>query len=166
MKKIFILATLSLPLWAVSGISMSLSACAAPAQKAEYKLWYDKPSEVWTDALPLGNGAIGAMVYGGVAQERICLNEETIWAGQPNRNANPHAPEALPKVRQLIYEGKNKEARDLATSKIMSNTNWGMPYQPFGDLNISFPGHIDYSGYYRELSIDSAYAVVNTRSAA
>jgi len=160
MKKIFILAALALPLGAMTGVISDVQAAVAPSQQAEYKLWYDKPSEVWTDALPLGNGAIGAMVYGGVAQERICLNEETIWAGQPNRNANPHAPEALDKVRQLIYEGKNREARDLATSKIMSNTNWGMPYQPFGDLNISFPGHIDYSGYYRELSIDSAYAVV------
>jgi len=135
---------------------MTLSGCA----KTEYKLWYDYPSEVWTDALPLGNGRIGAMVFGNPTMERIALNEETIWAGQPNANANPEALKALPVIRQLVFDGKYKEAQDMATAKVMSATNWGMPYQPFGDLYVSFPDHQKYTDYYRELSLDSARAIV------
>ena len=77
---------------------LSLQATAQP-----YKLWYDKPALVWTDALPLGNGRLGAMVYGIPATERLQLNEETIWAGQPNKNANPHAKAALPVVQNLHH---------------------------------------------------------------
>lgn len=123
-------------------------------------LWYDRPAQVWTEALPLGNGRLGAMVYGNPAIEQIQLNEETLWAGSPNNNANPDALEYIPKVRQLVFEGKYLEAQNLATEKVMSNTNSGMPYQSFGDLRISFPGHGRYTNYYRELSLDSAKAVV------
>ncbi len=133
------------------------------ATAQEYKLWYDAPAQVWTEALPLGNGRLGAMVYGTPAVERIQLNEETLWAGRPNNNANPEALEYVPKVRQLVFEGKYLEAQTLATQKIMSSTNHGMPYQTFGDLHIAFPGHGNYTDYYRELSIDSARAVVRYR---
>ena len=124
-------------------------------------LWYDRPAQLWTEALPIGNGRLGGMVYGNVATERIQLNEETIWAGQPNNNANPEAKEYLPKVRQLVWEGRYKEAQDMATAHVQSKTNHGMPYQPFGDLYISFPGQEGYSHYYRELSLDSARAITN-----
>lgn len=123
-----------------------------------YKLWYDKPAEVWTEALPLGNGRLGAMVYANPAIDQIQLNEETIWAGRPNSNANPDALENIPKIRELIFAGKYVEAQDLANEKVMSNINSGMPYQPFGDLRMSFPGHANYSDYYRELDLDSAKA--------
>ncbi|SCD21504.1 putative Alpha-L-fucosidase [Proteiniphilum saccharofermentans] len=123
-----------------------------------YKLWYDKPAAVWTEALPLGNGRLGAMVYANPAIDQIQLNEETIWAGRPNSNANPDALENIPKIRELIFAGKYVEAQDLANKKVMSNTNSGMPYQPFGDLRMSFPGHASYSDYYRELDLDSAKA--------
>ena len=69
----------------------------------EYKLWYDRPAQVWTEALPLGNGRLGAMVYGTPGIEQIQLNEETIWAGRPNNNANPNALEYIPKVRELVF---------------------------------------------------------------
>ncbi len=123
-------------------------------------LWYDKPAQVWTEALPLGNGRLGAMVYGNPATEQIQLNEETIWAGQPNNNANPDAKEWIPKIQQLVFEGKYREAQDMCTAHVKSATNQGMPFQPFGDLRISFPGHSRYDNYYRELSLDSARAVV------
>ena len=125
-----------------------------------HKLWYDKPAATWTEALPLGNGRIGAMVFGNPAIDQIQLNEETIWAGRPNSNANPKALAYLPKIRELLFAGKYKEAEDLATAKVMSNTNSGMPYQPFGDVRLSFPGHGKYSGYYRELDLDSAKALI------
>ena len=130
------------------------------AQSSDYKLWYDKPAQVWTEALPLGNGRLGAMVFGNPASEQIQLNEATIWAGQPNNNANPDALANIPKVRELVFAGKYLEAQTLATEKVMSKTNHGMPYQTFGDLRISFPGHTRYTGYYRDLNLDSACAVV------
>lgn len=135
---------------------MSLEAMAGQ----EHKLWYDSPAQVWTEALPLGNGRLGAMVYGNPGAEQIQLNEETIWAGQPNNNANPEAREWISKIRQLVFDGKYREAQDMATAHVKSKTNQGMPYQPFGDLRLNFPGHIRYENYQRELSLDSARVVV------
>lgn len=141
--------------------ALTVSAAAFAAHPADHhRLWYDKPAQVWTEALPLGNGRLGAIVYGNPAQEQIQLNEETIWAGRPNNNANPEALEWIPKIRQLVFEGKYKEAQDMATAHVKSKTNQGMPFQPFGDLRISFPGHSRYTDYYRELSLDSAKTVV------
>jgi alpha-L-fucosidase 2 len=128
-----------------------------------YQLWYDRPAMTWTQALPVGNGTMGGMVYGTPAVERIQLNEETIWAGQPNQVCNPAAKENLPKVRQLIFEGKYKEAEKLANEKVMplgANQNCGMPYQPFGDLWIAMPGHANYTEYERLLDLDNARSVV------
>ncbi len=130
------------------------------AQQPKYTLWYDQPAHEWVEALPLGNGRLGAMVFGGPMEERIQLNEETIWAGQPNENANPNALEALPIIRDLVFQGKFVEAQHMATEKVMSNKNHGMPYQTFGDLKLSFPNHSEYSNYYRELSLDSAKVIV------
>ena len=129
----------------------------------EYRLWYDQPAQTWTQALPIGNGVMGGMVFGTPAVEHIQLNEETIWAGQPNNVVNPHAKEALPEVRQLIFEGKYKEAQTLADAKVMPRAvdkNMGMPYQPFGDLYIAMPGHADYRNYERWLDLDNARSVV------
>ena len=86
---------------------------------AQHRLWYDQPAMTWTQALPIGNGVMGGMVFGAPAVEHIQMNEETIWAGQPNNVINPNAKQALPKVRQLIFEGKYKEAQDLANAKVM-----------------------------------------------
>ena len=122
-------------------------------------LWYDRPAANWNEALPIGNGRLGAMVFGNVSADRLQLNEETIWAGQPNNNANADALEYLPKVRQLVWEGRYKEAQDMATAHVQSKTNHGMPYQPFGDLYIHVPGQGAYTDYYRELSLDSARAI-------
>ena len=134
--------------------------CAVAQQ---HRLWYDQPAQTWTQALPIGNGVMGGMVFGTPAVEHIQLNEETIWAGQPNNVVNPHAKEALPEVRQLIFEGKYKEAQALADAKVMPRAvdkNMGMPYQPFGDLYIAMPGHADYRNYERWLDLDNARSVV------
>ena len=135
---------------------------AASSLAKGHTLWYDRPAMTWTQALPVGNGRLGAMVFGNPAVERVQLNEETIWAGQPNFTLNPRAKAALPRVRKLIAEGKYREAQNLADADIMpgANRNHGMPYQTFGDLYIAMPGHGDYSGYRRELSLDSALSVV------
>ncbi|MDR3262173.1 MAG: glycoside hydrolase family 95 protein [Tannerella sp.] len=140
-----------------------LCGCHQPSGTGtEYlKLWYDTPAENWVEALPIGNGRLGAMVFGRPAQEKIQLNEETIWAGQPNNNINPDALAAIPEIRKLMFEGKFREAQALADEKVMTKVNQGMAYQPAGDLNLAFAGHETPSQYYRELDISSA--VTTTR---
>ncbi len=120
------------------------------------KLWYNHPARQWVEALPVGNGRLGAMVYGDPYKETIQLNENTVWAGQPNRNDNPDAREALSEVRRIVFEGKYKKAQDLVNQKFISKISNGMPYQTVGDLNLLFPGHENYSDYYRELDIEEA----------
>jgi alpha-L-fucosidase 2 len=124
-------------------------------------LWYDKPAADWNAALPVGNGRLGAMIFGTPEVERIQLNEATVWAGSPNNNANPAAKEALPKVRQLIFDGKYGEAQRMVDDKMMPATNAGMPYQSMGDFYLSFPGHSNYTDYYRDLNIGKAVASVS-----
>ncbi len=141
-----------------SSIIIGLLSFVSPAM-AQYKMWYNEPAKVWTDALPLGNGRLGAMVYGIPAAERIQLNEESIWTGQPNNNSNAKALKAIPKIQQMVWNNQYDEAENLINSDVMSNTNNGMAYQPFGNVYISMPGIMNYSGYHRELSLDSA---VNT----
>ena len=144
-------------------LSLTLLSTTLFMTAREYRLWYDQPAQTWTQALPIGNGVMGGMVFGTPAVEHIQLNEETIWAGQPNNVVNPSAKEALPEVRRLIFEGKYKEAQDLANQKVMPNAvgqNMGMPYQPFGDLYIAMPGHAEYQNYERWLDLDHAKTVV------
>lgn len=136
---------------------MALSMQLAKAQQdGKLVLWYDKPAKQWVEALPVGNGRLGAMVYGNPSNEIIQLNENTVWAGSPNRNDNPDAKEALPKVRQLIFDGKYKEAQDMVNEKFITKTSHGMPYQTVGNLKLSFPGHESYSNFYRELDLEKA----------
>jgi alpha-L-fucosidase 2 len=131
--------------------------CDVSAQNNSYlKLWYTNPAKQWVEALPVGNGRLGAMIFGDPSKETIQLNENTVWAGQPNRNDNPDAKEALPVVRKLIFEGKYKEAQDIINQKFITKSSHGMTYQTVGNLILSFPGHERYSDYYRELDIDKA----------
>ncbi|MDD4828496.1 MAG: glycoside hydrolase N-terminal domain-containing protein [Bacteroidales bacterium] len=98
------------------------------------KLWYDKPAAQWIEALPVGNGRLGAMVYGHPCRETWQLNENTVWAGQPNRNDNPLALEALPEVRKLIFNQQFGGAQALIDKHFISKTTHGMPYQTVGNL--------------------------------
>lgn len=123
----------------------------------ELKLWYAQPAQEWVEALPLGNSRLGVMVYGNPAQEELQLNEETVWGGGPHRNDQPKALKALPNVRQLIFEGKNEEAQQIIDSEFRTPQN-GMPYQTIGSLLLNFPGHEEYSDYYRDLNIENAIA--------
>jgi len=126
-------------------------------QSNNLKLWYNHPSgDVWENALPVGNGKVAAMVYGNVAQEILQLNEGTVWTGSPNRNDNPDALAALPQIRKLIFEGKQKEAQELAAEKMQTRKSNGQMFQPVGNLLLSFPGHEGYTNYYRELDIENA----------
>jgi len=125
------------------------------------KLWYAHPAKQWVEALPIGNGRLGAMVFGDPSKEIIQLNENTVWAGQPNRNDNPNAKEALLEIRRLVFEGKYKEAQDLVNKNMISKTSQGMPYQTVGNLKLSFPEHENYSNYYRKLDLEKAIATTH-----
>ena len=130
---------------------------SAFSQEKDLKLWYKSPAgSVWEAALPIGNGRLAAMIYGNTAHEKISLNESTVWSGSPNRNDNPDALGALPEVRKLLFEDKYVEANALAEKAIQSKKNNGMKYQPVGDLNLNFPGHENFSNYYRELNLADA----------
>ncbi|WP_162794290.1 glycoside hydrolase family 95 protein, partial [Runella rosea] len=123
------------------------------------KLWYTKPSgNTWENALPIGNGRLGAMVYGNVEKETIQLNEHTVWSGSPNRNDNPEALAALPEIRQLIFEGKQKDAERLANKAIITKKSHGQMFQPVGNLHLTLEGHENYTDYNRELDIERAVA--------
>lgn len=142
--------------------SFALMVMDAAAQDASYlKLWYDKPSgETWENALPIGNGRLGAMVYGNVENETIQLNEHSVWSGSPNRNDNPKALQSLPEIRRLINEGKHKEAEEIANKTIISQSSHGQMFQPVGNLLLDFAGHQQFANYYRELDIEKALATV------
>lgn len=125
--------------------------------KRKLKLWYNQPSgKTWENALPIGNGFLGAMVYGNVENEIIQLNENTVWSGGPNRNDNPNALAALPEIRKMIFEGKHKDAEKLGNQAFISKKSQGQMFQPVGNLNLSFVGHEKYSNYRRELDIENA----------
>lgn len=123
----------------------------------DLKLWYGQPAKVWTEALPLGNSRLGVMVFGGTAHEELQLNEETLWGGGPHRNDNPKALQVLPQIRQLVFEGRYREAQDLVARNFETPRN-GMPYQIIGSLNLHFPGHDSVTDYYRDLNIEKAVA--------
>jgi alpha-L-fucosidase 2 len=126
---------------------------------AELKLWYRQPASTWNEALPVGNGRLGAMIFGQPGREQLQLNEETVWSGGPNNNINPAIKDVLPQITRLIFEGKYVEAENLALEKVVS-PNSGMKYQPVGNLWIDFPGHEKATNYYRDLNIENAVASV------
>ena len=118
-------------------------------------LWYLQPAKEWTEALPVGNSRLGAMIYGNPAREELQLNEETVWGGGPHRNDNPNALQNLDEVRRLIFEGQNKEAERIINRDFMTPRH-GMPYQTIGSLFLTFAGHENYTDYRRELDISKA----------
>ena len=146
---------------AIAAITSSTAATAAPAGSDLNVLWYDKPATKWVEALPVGNGRLGAMIFGGVNQERLQLNEGTLWAGGPYDPVNPQAKEALPQVRQLINEGKYREAAQLISAKVMAKPLAQMPYQTLGDLLLAFSGSTNVENYRRELDLATASTSVS-----
>jgi alpha-L-fucosidase 2 len=121
-----------------------------------WALWYGRPAERWVEALPIGNGRMGAMVFGGVKRERIQFNEDSLWTGSPQNYQHPGAAEYLPLIRQLLLDGKQREAQELATEHFMSVPLRQSAYQPFGDIELNVDGDGTIKNYRRWLSLDSA----------
>jgi len=132
------------------------------------KLWYQAPANIWEEALPIGNGRLAAMIYGGIENEMIQLNEETVWAGEPGNNIQFELKDQLPQIRKLIFEGKYKDAQELADHylpfDVDGKNNYGMYYQPVGNLIMTFPDMKNVQNYYRELDIASALCKVTYQS--
>ncbi|WP_448660012.1 glycoside hydrolase family 95 protein [Sphingomonas sp. CJ99] len=126
---------------------------------ARWKLWYRAPARRWVEALPVGNGRLGAMVYGDPAQERLQLNEDSLWAGGPYDPVNPQARAALPRVRALIAEGRYAEAQALANDTLMARPLSQMPYQTAGELILDQPLAGAVSDYRRWLDLDEAVMI-------
>src|SRR3974390_691069 len=136
----------------------------ASAPREPLSLWYRQPAEKWVEALAIGNGRLGAMIFGGVNQERLQLNEGTLWAGGPYDPVNPEGKEALPQGRQLGNEGKSLEAAQLLSAKVMAKPLGQMPYQTVGDLLLTFPATTNVENYRRDLNLDTAEATVSYTS--
>jgi alpha-L-fucosidase 2 len=133
-------------------------------ENMDLKLWYDKPSgPVWENAVPIGNGRLGAMIYGNVDTETVQLNEHTLWSGSPNRNDNPESLASLAEIRKLIFQGRQKDAERLANKAIVSTTSHGQMFEPLGSLRIAFEGAGSFTDYHRELDISTAVARTSYR---
>ncbi|MCP4726502.1 MAG: glycoside hydrolase family 95 protein, partial [bacterium] len=133
---------------------------------SELKLWYSKPANIWTEALPIGNGRLGAMVFGNVHKERIQLNEESIWAGKPYNTNNPKALANLPKVRELIFNEEFEEAYRLATETMLGTPPRIRSYQTGGDIYIETDSTDEIRNYKRELILESGVCRVTYKSGA
>jgi len=138
---------------------LSMATIAHAQQDKDLKLWYRQPAgERWENALPVGNGRLGAMVYGNVELENIQLNEQTVWSGSPNRNDYPEMLKVLPEVRRLIFEGKQAEAQKLLEKEVKFTKSSGQMFEPVGSLRLAFDGQENFSDYRRELDIGRAVA--------
>jgi alpha-L-fucosidase 2 len=136
------------------------------AAENDNMLWFDRPAQYWVEALPLGNGRLGAMVYGGVESDTIQLNEDTFWSGSPYNNVNPNALKALPKIRAAIDSGNYQRAQYLSMHNITADravTGHGMMYESVGNLILTFP-HKQFTDYRRQLSLHDAVAATTYQS--
>ena len=134
---------------------------AVEALAKRLSLWYQTPAKKWTEALPLGNGRLGAMVFGGLEREQLQLNEDTLWAGGPYTPDNTNALAALPEARRLVFEGKYDQAASLVGRSMLGKPMSQMPYQTVGDLILDFPAAAAAENYRRELNLDTALASVS-----
>lgn len=142
---------------------LSLLVCQAiVGQDQDLKLWYGEPASVWEEALPLGNGRIGAMVFGNPTEELIQLNESSLWSGGPKDNTNPKALAALPDIRKAVNDGDYKKAADLWRNNAQGP--YTQCYLPMADLRLKMSLNADAENYYRDLNISDAISKVEFES--
>lgn len=137
--------------------SVATMVCAVSSVANDLKLWYTEPAHTWVEALPVGCSRMGAMVYGGTAEETIQLNDETLWGGSPHRNDNPKSLKYLQQIRQLIFDGHTAEAQRMIDTTFYTGRS-GMPYMTIGSLKINTQGHDNVTNYRRELDLERAVA--------
>jgi alpha-L-fucosidase 2 len=147
-----------------SGLGRSAISPAQSSTQMAPRLWYAGTARRWVEALPVGNGRLGAMVFGGTSRERLQLNEETLWSGGPYDPVNPEARGALAEVRRLIFAGEYEKASRLVDARVLAKPSGQMAYQSMGDLRLVFPGIGAASDYRRELDLDGAIATTRFSS--
>ena len=151
---LFFAATATVSVGATPAAIYQPSALSSP-----HLLWYAQPAAKWEEALPIGNGRLGAMVFGGTADERIQFNEDTLWTGRPHDYARAGAVDNLPELRRLIAEGgHDKELKEFVRTKFLGDPSRQSAYQPFGDVRLHFSGHEKVTNYRRELNLDTGVA--------
>jgi len=160
-----VLATLGLAA-AYPGLAGATVVARGDGPRERLALWYERPARQWVEALPVGNGRLGAMVYGRPLQERLQLNEDTLWAGGPYRFDNPNFKDALPRVRALLDAGKYREATALTGESLIAQPPTQMPFGAAGDLLLDFHGIAGAQGYRRALDLDTAIATTRFASGA
>jgi len=160
-----LLATTGLAALGWPGLAGAQLAVASRASRDDLSLWYEKPAGPWIEALPVGNGRLGGMVFGRPAQERLQFNIDTLSAGGPYAPENPDALAALPQLRSLIDAGRFHEAEKLANERFMGRPMTQMPYGTAGDLLLDFAELQPPTGYRRWLDLDTAIATTRFHSA-
>lgn len=151
----------------LGAMALALSGCQSATDSCETtELWYAQPAEVWMESLPIGNGRLGAMTYGGIEEEKLALNESTMWSGQYNENQNiPFGQEKMNQLRKLFFEGKLSEGNRIAGDNLHGNQTSFGTHLPIGDLKMQFiypEGKV--TGYRRSLSLDEAVSSVSFNS--
>ena len=151
----------------LGAMALALSGCQSATDSCETtELWYAQPAEVWMESLPIGNGRLGAMTYGGIEEEKLALNESTMWSGQYNENQNkPFGREKMDQLRKLFFEGKLSEGNRIAGDNLHGNQTSFGTHLPIGDLKMQFiypEGKV--TGYRRSLSLDEAVSSVSFNS--
>ena len=150
------------PIVVIAVVAMLVTPIGAAAPASDWVLWYRQPAEKWVEGLPVGNGRLGAVVFGNIERERIQLNEDTLWAGQPVERDRVGAHKHLTRARRLIFEGKYVEAQNLIEQEFMSE-RLIRSYQTLGDLFLEFKTGQAVSDYRRQLDLDTAIARVTYR---
>lgn len=151
----------------LGAMALALSGCQSATDSCETtELWYAQPAEVWMESLPIGNGRLGAMTYGGIEEEKLALNESTMWSGQYNENQNiPFGREKMNQLRKLFFEGKLSEGNRIAGDNLHGNQTSFGTHLPIGDLKMQFiypEGKV--TGHRRSLSLDEAVSSVSFNS--
>lgn len=150
-------------LWCFTLITSQLQAQPQPLPD-ELKIWFNRPANNWNEALPVGNGRLGAMIFGNVTSEKLQLNEETVWSGKPEDFVNSKAKASLKEVRQLLFAGQYAEAQKLAQANMMGDKKNHSSYQTLGDVRLEFSGQENITDYRRELDLETAIAKVTYRT--
>jgi len=158
------LKTLYLAIPMITALNLALSAQTNEDSNRNI-IWMDAPAATWNEALPIGNGRLGAMVFGGVNEEHIQLNEESIWS-RTGQLVDKNVQKELPKVRKLIFDEKFTEAQKIITDKFLNKRpeSGSNAYQTMGDLHIAFDGLGNVKNYKRELDLNHALATVSFQS--
>lgn len=151
----------------LAAMALALSGCQSATDSCETtELWYAQPAKVWMESLPIGNGRLGAMTYGGIEEEKLALNESTMWSGQYNENQNkPFGREKMDQLRKLFFEGKLSEGNRIAGDNLHGNQTSFGTHLPIGDLKMQFiypEGKV--TDYRRSLSLDEAVCSVSFNS--